>query len=66
MNEEELEEVLETIRDPHLRHTLSFGIGLHHAGLIEQVLQRFFSFFIFFLQLNKKGNINNRLGQSNM
>jgi activating signal cointegrator complex subunit 3 len=21
------------IRDPHLRHTLAFGVGLHHAGL---------------------------------
>lgn len=23
------------IRDPNLRHTLQFGIGLHHAGLTE-------------------------------
>jgi activating signal cointegrator complex subunit 3 len=36
MNEEELEEVLERVRDPQLKHTLPFGIGLHHAGLIEQ------------------------------
>ena len=28
-----MEEVTEAIRDEALRHTLSFGIGLHHAGL---------------------------------
>lgn len=22
-------------QDPNLRHTLQFGIGLHHAGLVE-------------------------------
>jgi hypothetical protein len=63
MSEEELQEVLETIHDPHLRHTLSFGIGLHHAGLVEQVLQ---SFFLTFLMLQQKANVNNILGQSNM
>jgi len=25
-----------TVGDPNLRHTLSFGIGLHHAGLQER------------------------------
>lgn len=23
------------VRDQHLRHTLEFGIGIHHAGLVE-------------------------------
>jgi hypothetical protein len=39
MNEDELEQTLQTVRDPHLKHTLSFGIGLHHAGLTEHVLE---------------------------
>jgi len=29
----ELEAVLGKVSDPNLQHTLSFGIGLHHAGL---------------------------------
>lgn len=33
MDELELETLLPTIRDSHLRHTITFGIGLHHAGL---------------------------------
>ncbi|CAL8464110.1 g3645 [Coccomyxa elongata] len=33
--EEELEEALASIKDGNLRHTLQFGIGLHHAGLNE-------------------------------
>lgn len=28
-----IEAVAETIRDEALRHTIAFGIGLHHAGL---------------------------------
>src|SRR5699024_8887873 len=32
---EELENVLECVSDAHLKHTLSFGIGMHHAGLRE-------------------------------
>ncbi len=31
-----MEVVLTQIRDPHLRHTLSFGVGMHHAGLTER------------------------------
>ena len=31
----EIEPYLATIRDPSLRHTLAFGIGIHHAGLAE-------------------------------
>ena len=34
-DEEELGDLLARIKDPNLRHTLSFGIGLHHAGLCE-------------------------------
>jgi activating signal cointegrator complex subunit 3 len=33
MSPQELEKVLSKVRDANLRHTLSFGIGLHHAGL---------------------------------
>lgn len=35
MPEEELEYVLDRIKDPNLRHAVQFGIGLHHAGLAE-------------------------------
>ena len=31
----ELEPALARVRDPALRHTLAFGIGIHHAGLCE-------------------------------
>ncbi|KDD76083.1 Sec63 Brl domain-containing protein, partial [Helicosporidium sp. ATCC 50920] len=34
MDEAELEEALASARDAHLRHCLSFGIGIHHAGLV--------------------------------
>ena len=34
MAEEELNALLPTVHDPHLRHMLAFGIGMHHAGLI--------------------------------
>ena len=33
--EEEMALYLETVRDENLKHTLMFGIGLHHAGLGE-------------------------------
>ena len=32
-SEEFIESVAETIQDDSLRHTLTFGVGLHHAGL---------------------------------
>lgn len=32
MTEYELDEILLSVRDASLRHTLQFGIGLHHAG----------------------------------
>lgn len=31
-----IDAVVETIRDEALRHTLAFGVGLHHAGLSSQ------------------------------
>lgn len=34
-SEEDLELTLSTVRDSALREALSFGIGLHHAGLVE-------------------------------
>eukprot|EP00889_Picochlorum_renovo_P003111 jgi/Picre1/30141/NNA_005510.t1 len=33
MEEEEMDAILETVEDSSLRHTLQFGVGLHHAGL---------------------------------
>eukprot|EP01119_Soliformovum_irregulare_P015903 TRINITY_DN4546_c1_g1_i2.p1 TRINITY_DN4546_c1_g1~~TRINITY_DN4546_c1_g1_i2.p1 ORF type:complete len:1649 (-),score=558.98 TRINITY_DN4546_c1_g1_i2:15-4961(-) len=35
MEPAESENILRKIKDPNLRHTLSYGIGLHHAGLNE-------------------------------
>lgn len=32
---EEFESILESVKDSNLKQTLSFGIGMHHAGLIE-------------------------------
>lgn len=34
-DDEELESLLVDVKDASLRHTLQFGIGLHHAGLDE-------------------------------
>lgn len=31
-----MEHLLQGVRDPNLRFTLAFGIGLHHAGLHEK------------------------------
>ena len=35
MPPEELENVLNEIQDSVLKQTLSFGIGMHHAGLVQ-------------------------------
>ncbi len=46
IKEEELGEILDSIRDANLRHTLSFGIGLHHAGLSDgdrQIVEELFA-----------------------
>ncbi|XP_066593278.1 activating signal cointegrator 1 complex subunit 3 isoform X2 [Prorops nasuta] len=36
MPEEEMDSILESIKDSNLKLTLAFGIGLHHAGLQEK------------------------------
>ena len=36
MPEEDLQMVLSQVTDQNLRHTLQFGIGLHHAGLNDK------------------------------
>lgn len=36
MGDEELETILAGVKDASLRHTLQFGIGLHHAGLNDK------------------------------
>eukprot|EP00951_Prasinocladus_malaysianus_P015896 scaffold122827_cov35-Prasinocladus_malaysianus.AAC.1 len=33
MSEHEMSQALGVVQDPSLRHTLQFGIGMHHAGL---------------------------------
>jgi activating signal cointegrator complex subunit 3 len=33
LSEDEFKTIREVIHDPSLRHTLEFGVGLHHAGL---------------------------------
>lgn len=33
---EQMEELLHLVHDSNLRLTLAFGIGLHHAGLVER------------------------------
>lgn len=35
MEDDELQGVLVQVKDANLKHTLSFGVGLHHAGLAE-------------------------------
>jgi antiviral helicase SLH1 len=35
MSDEALQPVLASVRDETLRLSLPFGIGLHHAGLVE-------------------------------
>ena len=36
MDETEMERLSSTIKDQNLKLTLAFGIGLHHAGLVER------------------------------
>ncbi len=36
MDESEMERLSTTIKDQNLRLTLAFGIGMHHAGLVER------------------------------
>ena len=37
MDHTELAQVLRRVKDDSLRNALEFGIGLHHAGLIDSV-----------------------------
>ena len=37
MDEDIIADIAETITDDNLKHTLQFGIGMHHAGLTENV-----------------------------
>ena len=34
--ERDMEQLTATIRDPNLKLTLTFGVGIHHAGLTEK------------------------------
>ena len=35
MDEQEISVLSEFIKDENLRHTIQFGVGMHHAGLEE-------------------------------
>lgn len=35
MDPEEIHQISEFIKDENLRHTIQFGVGMHHAGLTE-------------------------------
>jgi replicative superfamily II helicase len=35
MNTEEISMLSEYIKDENLKHTIQFGVGMHHAGLEE-------------------------------
>jgi replicative superfamily II helicase len=46
LNEEEMDSISFQIKDVPLKHALAFGIGLHHAGLIEtdrQIVEELFT-----------------------
>jgi len=36
MDEGEMDKIIQSIKDQNLRLTLAFGIGMHHAGLVER------------------------------
>ena len=40
MDDEEMDRIISTIKDQNLRLTLAFGIGIHHAGLVERDRKR--------------------------
>lgn len=35
MDPEEIHHISELIKDENLKHTIQFGVGMHHAGLTE-------------------------------
>ena len=46
VSEDEMDGVLQQVQDQTLRHTLSFGIGIHHAGLTpndRQIVEHLFT-----------------------
>lgn len=36
MTDDEMDMVLSQVQDENLKHTLQFGVGLHHAGLNDR------------------------------
>jgi len=36
LGEDEIDQLVQSIRDPNLKLTLSFGVGIHHAGLTDK------------------------------
>ena len=47
ISEEELQGLLSQVKDRSLREALQFGVGLHHAGLIEsdrQLVEELFTY----------------------
>lgn len=47
MSEEELQGILSRVKETSLKESLQFGIGLHHAGLVEsdrQIVEELFTF----------------------
>ena len=46
MPEEEMDNILDNIKDVNLKLTLAFGIGLHHAGLEERDRQTVEELFV--------------------
>ena len=36
MEDEEMERIISSVKDQNLRLTLAFGVGIHHAGLVER------------------------------
>ena len=46
----QVEQATSKVRDPNLKFTLSFGIGLHHAGLVERdrsIVEDLFGLYLF-------------------
>jgi activating signal cointegrator complex subunit 3 len=35
MDAEKIHQISDLIKDENLRHTIQFGVGMHHAGLTE-------------------------------
>lgn len=35
ISDDEIRDIIEQIKDEHLKHTIQYGVGMHHAGLTE-------------------------------